>query len=65
VERNRKAGQNQPRVVAPTEEEEEKFICSAIFGNSIAILAVMALTCLDCFTSLVSWKSNSMQEIGS
>jgi len=30
VERNRKAGQNPPRVVAPTEEEEE--YCVAGFG---------------------------------
>jgi len=26
VERNRKAGQNPPRVVAPTEEEEEEVL---------------------------------------
>jgi hypothetical protein len=31
VERNHKAGQNSPRVVAPTEEEEEEF--SGVFIN--------------------------------
>jgi hypothetical protein len=30
VERNRKAGQNPPRVVAPTEEEEEEEDCCSV-----------------------------------
>jgi len=36
VERNRKSGQNPPRVIAPIEEEEEKeeYLLKEIFENS-------------------------------
>jgi hypothetical protein len=33
VERNRKAGQNPPRVVAPTEEEEEEEELTTLVGR--------------------------------
>jgi len=37
VERNRKAGQNPPRVVAPIEEEEEEEL------NELAVLVCVSL----------------------
>jgi len=34
VEQNRKAGQNAPRVVAPTQEEEEEYTCEIKIVNT-------------------------------
>jgi len=36
VEQNRKAGQNPPRAVAPTEEEEDYLTYGTIFGKRVS-----------------------------